>query len=186
MRRGGKSVARGLPGKKKRDLSFSCFHVSTVAGTPPLSGLQPPAPSVLVRSVPLHLHPHDTERGEAGAGEGGCDKKQECPQAPQDVRRRSVKGSGRVRLGLCLNRFAQVQGRVAHGARWAAGVGVGRPGIEPPSAAVRVGEPCHPSVGTRHVRKPHRSVHSQQLDGVHVCVCGCGVVGSGGWGGVGG
>eukprot|EP00962_Isochrysis_galbana_P047609 scaffold19515_cov114-Isochrysis_galbana.AAC.1 len=30
------------------------------------------------------------------------------------------------------------------------------PGIEPPSAAVRVGERCHPSVGTRHVRKPHR------------------------------
>jgi len=25
--------------------------------------------------------------------------------------------------GLCLKRFAQVQGRVAHGARWAAGVG---------------------------------------------------------------
>eukprot|EP00962_Isochrysis_galbana_P037232 scaffold12976_cov138-Isochrysis_galbana.AAC.1 len=30
------------------------------------------------------------------------------------------------------------------------------PGIEPPSAAVRVGERCHPLVGTRHVRKPHR------------------------------
>eukprot|EP00962_Isochrysis_galbana_P060711 scaffold35481_cov112-Isochrysis_galbana.AAC.1 len=39
------------------------------------------------------------------------------------MRRRSVKGSGRVRLSLCLKRFAQVQGRVAYGARWAAGVG---------------------------------------------------------------
>eukprot|EP00962_Isochrysis_galbana_P032711 scaffold10796_cov114-Isochrysis_galbana.AAC.5 len=30
------------------------------------------------------------------------------------------------------------------------------PGIEPPSAAVRVGERCHQLVGTRHERKPHR------------------------------
>eukprot|EP00962_Isochrysis_galbana_P018428 scaffold5316_cov105-Isochrysis_galbana.AAC.1 len=41
----------------------------------------------------------------------------------QDVRRRSVRGWEKVRLGVSLKRFAQVLGRVAYGARWAAGVG---------------------------------------------------------------
>eukprot|EP00962_Isochrysis_galbana_P013200 scaffold3766_cov124-Isochrysis_galbana.AAC.8 len=55
----------------------------------------------------------------------------ECPQAPQDDAGRGTperKGLRKSQVeGLCLKRFAQVQGRgrVAHGARWAAGV-VGR------------------------------------------------------------
>jgi len=104
----------------------------------------------------------------------------ECTQAPQDDAGRETperKGLRKSQVGsVSLKRFAQVQGRVAHGARWPAGVGLdgpdccwvserwvlGRawlgPGIEPPSAAVRVGERCHPLVGTRHVRKPHIGV----------------------------
>ena len=51
----------------------------------------------------------------------------ECPQAPQDDAGRETperKGLRKSQVGgLCLKRFAQVQGRVAHGARWATGVG---------------------------------------------------------------
>eukprot|EP00962_Isochrysis_galbana_P002157 scaffold558_cov120-Isochrysis_galbana.AAC.11 len=51
----------------------------------------------------------------------------ECPQAPQDNAGRETperKGLRKSQVeGLCHKRFAQVQGRVAHGARWAAGVG---------------------------------------------------------------
>eukprot|EP00962_Isochrysis_galbana_P020422 scaffold5953_cov107-Isochrysis_galbana.AAC.1 len=51
----------------------------------------------------------------------------ECPQAPQDDAGRETperKGLRKSQVeGLCLKRFAQAQGRVAHGARWAAGVG---------------------------------------------------------------
>eukprot|EP00962_Isochrysis_galbana_P041883 scaffold15478_cov117-Isochrysis_galbana.AAC.2 len=50
----------------------------------------------------------------------------ECPQAPRDDAGRETperKGLRKSQVeGLCLKRFAQVQGRVAHGARWAAGV----------------------------------------------------------------
>eukprot|EP00962_Isochrysis_galbana_P016172 scaffold4624_cov138-Isochrysis_galbana.AAC.8 len=93
----------------------------------------------------------------------------ECPQAPHDdagretPERKGLRNSqvGSVSQALCAS-SAEVQGRVAHGARGAASVG--RPGIEPPSAAVRVGERCHPSVGTRHVGKPHSTQHTGFLD----------------------
>jgi len=51
----------------------------------------------------------------------------EYPQAPQDDAGRETperKGLRKSQVeGLCLKRFAQVLGRVAYGARWAAGVG---------------------------------------------------------------
>eukprot|EP00962_Isochrysis_galbana_P038553 scaffold13700_cov136-Isochrysis_galbana.AAC.4 len=93
--------------------------------------------------------------------------------APQDDAGRETperKGLRKSQVeGLCLKRFAQVQGiggsrRALGGRGWTYLIVVGclrdgclaGPSIEPPSAAVRVGERCHPLVGTRHVRKPHR------------------------------
>eukprot|EP00962_Isochrysis_galbana_P013983 scaffold3972_cov95-Isochrysis_galbana.AAC.1 len=86
----------------------------------------------------------------------------ECPQAPQDDVGRETperKGFRKSQVGV----VGWLTARAGRPGLWTYLIAVGclrdgclaGPGIEPPSAAVRVGERCHPSVGTRHVGKPN-------------------------------